>query len=54
LEVVLGAGAIGRFFEIDSVEQVAQGFLVASVGSLHVPIIETMGVSAMRRRLFFP
>jgi hypothetical protein len=31
-----------------------QGFLVAWVGSLHVPIIETMGVSAMRRRLIFP
>ena len=54
LEVVLGACAIGRLFEIDSVEQVVQGFLVAGVGSLHVRIIETMGVSAMRRRLFFP
>ena len=54
LEVVFGAVAIGRLFKIDAVEQEVQGFLVAWVGSLHVPIIETMGVSAMRRRLFFP
>ena len=54
LEVVFGAGAIGRLFKIDSVEQVVQGFLVAGVGSLHVRIIETMGGSAMRRRLIFP